>query len=422
MLWLIVSACAAPSSTASPPVSPGREAAYACAVIRRAVLASRSCCSCPPSPERRTPAPTPPPRWTWASEPGPRGSTSTATARRTTAASLGVGRRSRARSRRARASAPRTRPTRLDWGYATAQRMWGDVNGDRKADYCRRGRQPGRGRAGRLHALDRHGLHRGRQHPPEHGREPRQRPRRRDRRRDRRLLPRHGLGPLLRDLLPTAPWAPRSAPPRSLRAPTRAARSSTSPATARPTSAASRPCSPARCRPAPASASDIASFATDLGYAPGRAWADVNGDGKADYCRRVGNGGADARIGCTLSTGTGFGEFLVSDPVEWGLETGFAWVGLRRRRRPRLLPARHLDDHRAVVLHAVDAERALRHDRLRPGRRRLGRRVGRPQRRRQGRLLPADRQRRRHEDRLHDLQRLRLRPAAPIPRHRSRRC
>jgi len=72
--------------------------------------------------------------------------------------------------------------------------------------------------------------------------------------------------------------------------------------------------------------SDIASFGTDLGYAPGRAWADVNGDGKADYCRRVGNGGADARIGCTLSTGTGFGEFLVSDPVEWGLDTGFAWV------------------------------------------------------------------------------------------------
>src|SRR6201999_44281 len=59
-------------------------------------------------------------------------------------------------------------------------------------------------------------------------------------------------------------------------------------------------------------AGTISSPGTDLGYAPGRAWADVNHDGKADYCRRVGNGGADARIGCTLSTGSGFGEFIVS--------------------------------------------------------------------------------------------------------------
>jgi hypothetical protein len=73
------------------------------------------------------------------------------------------------------------------------------------------------------------------------------------------------------------------------------------------------------------SAGTISSPPTDLGYAPGRAWADVNGDGKADYCRRVGNGGADARIGCTLSTGSGFGEFIVSDPVEWGSDAGFAW-------------------------------------------------------------------------------------------------
>ena len=45
----------------------------------------------------------------------------------------------------------------------------------------------------------------------------------------------------------------------------------------------------------------------DLGYGTDRAWVDHNGDGKADYCRRVGNAGADERISCTISNGTGFG-------------------------------------------------------------------------------------------------------------------
>jgi hypothetical protein len=45
----------------------------------------------------------------------------------------------------------------------------------------------------------------------------------------------------------------------------------------------------------------------DLGYAEGRAWVDHNGDGKADYCRRVGGAGANERISCTISNGTGFG-------------------------------------------------------------------------------------------------------------------
>ena len=71
---------------------------------------------------------------------------------------------------------------------------------------------------------------------------------------------------------------------------------------------------------------DISSLALDRGYEPGRAWTDVNGDGKADYCRRIGNGGADARIGCTLSTGTGFGQNFISEPLEWGVEAGAAWA------------------------------------------------------------------------------------------------
>jgi hypothetical protein len=70
----------------------------------------------------------------------------------------------------------------------------------------------------------------------------------------------------------------------------------------------------------------ISSNTVDLGYEPGRAWADVNGDRLADYCARVGNGGADARMGCVLSTGSGFGQFVVSAPLEWGDDAAYAWV------------------------------------------------------------------------------------------------
>jgi hypothetical protein len=51
----------------------------------------------------------------------------------------------------------------------------------------------------------------------------------------------------------------------------------------------------------------VVSGVLDLGYADGRAWVDHNGDGKADYCRRVGNAGADERVACTISSGAGFG-------------------------------------------------------------------------------------------------------------------
>jgi hypothetical protein len=70
----------------------------------------------------------------------------------------------------------------------------------------------------------------------------------------------------------------------------------------------------------------ISSLTVDRGYEPGRAWADVNGDRLADYCRRVGNGGADARIACTLSTGSGFGQSFISAPLEWGDDAAYAWV------------------------------------------------------------------------------------------------
>jgi hypothetical protein len=45
----------------------------------------------------------------------------------------------------------------------------------------------------------------------------------------------------------------------------------------------------------------------DLGFATNRAWVDHNGDHLADYCRRVGDEGANERIACTISNGSGFG-------------------------------------------------------------------------------------------------------------------
>ena len=57
----------------------------------------------------------------------------------------------------------------------------------------------------------------------------------------------------------------------------------------------------------------IVSGALDAGDATGRAWVDHNGDGKADYCRRVGTG-ADRGVACTTSIGTGFGPVPVPAP------------------------------------------------------------------------------------------------------------
>lgn len=68
----------------------------------------------------------------------------------------------------------------------------------------------------------------------------------------------------------------------------------------------------------------LSSGALDLGYAPGRSWADIDGDGRADYCREVGNGGADQRMSCTLATTSGFGTSYVSQPLEWGGDHAWA--------------------------------------------------------------------------------------------------
>ena len=56
--------------------------------------------------------------------------------------------------------------------------------------------------------------------------------------------------------------------------------------------------------------------------------SDFSGDGKADYCRRVGGtNGVNSFVACTLSTGTGFGKTVLSPVLDWGYDTGRAWVG-----------------------------------------------------------------------------------------------
>ncbi|HEY2669076.1 MAG TPA: hypothetical protein VGJ07_01730 [Rugosimonospora sp.] len=71
----------------------------------------------------------------------------------------------------------------------------------------------------------------------------------------------------------------------------------------------------------------ITSSVLDWGYEAGTAWADANGDGKADYCRPVGSVNLQSSyVQCTLSTGTGFGATITSNVLDWGHETGRAWV------------------------------------------------------------------------------------------------
>jgi RHS repeat-associated protein len=61
-------------------------------------------------------------------------------------------------------------------------------------------------------------------------------------------------------------------------------------------------------------AAEIVSPVLSLGAnSSSRAWSDVNGDGKADFCRSSGT-----TVLCTLSTGTGFGDTLTSATIDLG--------------------------------------------------------------------------------------------------------
>jgi RHS repeat-associated protein len=62
----------------------------------------------------------------------------------------------------------------------------------------------------------------------------------------------------------------------------------------------------------------------------GRAWVDINGDGKADLCRVIsdtpGQPNGTGHIACTLSTGTGFGDTIVSGTINIGYAATRSWV------------------------------------------------------------------------------------------------
>jgi hypothetical protein len=68
----------------------------------------------------------------------------------------------------------------------------------------------------------------------------------------------------------------------------------------------------------------VSSAALDPGYDNGRQWADFNGDGRSDYCRIVESGGT--ALSCTLSTGDGFGQTITSRAEDDGWDDGRAWT------------------------------------------------------------------------------------------------
>lgn len=80
------------------------------------------------------------------------------------------------------------------------------------------------------------------------------------------------------------------------------------------------------CRLALSSGFDVPRILTgaDAGWVAGRAWADFNGDQRADYCRVV--GGFDRKLQCTNSNATTFGSTYTSGPIDPGYDAGRAWV------------------------------------------------------------------------------------------------
>jgi hypothetical protein len=71
----------------------------------------------------------------------------------------------------------------------------------------------------------------------------------------------------------------------------------------------------------------VTSTALDPGYDDSRRWGDVNGDAKADFCRIVGSvvyGATTVR--CTLSTGNGFGTSFTSSTMDAGYSGTGTWA------------------------------------------------------------------------------------------------
>jgi hypothetical protein len=63
----------------------------------------------------------------------------------------------------------------------------------------------------------------------------------------------------------------------------------------------------------------------DLGFPEGRAFVDFDGDKKQDYCRVVGNSFPNSHAVCTLSEGKAFGATLQSPSLDWGYPDTRQW-------------------------------------------------------------------------------------------------
>jgi hypothetical protein len=63
----------------------------------------------------------------------------------------------------------------------------------------------------------------------------------------------------------------------------------------------------------------------DLGYPEGRAFVDFDGDKKQDYCRVIGTASPNSYVTCTLSEGTAFGATLPSPSLDWGYPETRQW-------------------------------------------------------------------------------------------------
>ncbi|MET0103243.1 MAG: RHS repeat-associated core domain-containing protein, partial [Sedimenticola sp.] len=67
--------------------------------------------------------------------------------------------------------------------------------------------------------------------------------------------------------------------------------------------------------------SEVGTGVIDVGYESNRWWADINGDGLSDFCRLV---GSRNQVNCKVSTGTGFGQEIRTGVIDAGYE-GHRW-------------------------------------------------------------------------------------------------
>jgi hypothetical protein len=71
----------------------------------------------------------------------------------------------------------------------------------------------------------------------------------------------------------------------------------------------------------------VESKSIDWGYPEGgRAWIDVNGDRRPDYCRVTGTQYPHSFVACTISGGTFFAETYQSSSLDWGYPETRSWI------------------------------------------------------------------------------------------------